>query len=62
MTSKKQTPANRTKLERVAATCEALLDEVLQSGFHGVAQLKLVISDGTIQQIYRTIECVDKER
>lgn len=62
MTSRKQSPANQTKLARVAAACEALLDEVLQSGFHGVAKLELVVSDGTIQQICRTVERIDKER
>jgi hypothetical protein len=62
MTSKRQSPTNTTKLERVAACVEALLDEVLRSGFHGVAQLELVISDGTIQQISRTVERVDKGR
>ena len=62
MTNRKQSPTNTTKLARVAAACELLLDEVLRSGFHGVAKLELVISDGTIQQICRTVERVDKDR
>jgi hypothetical protein len=62
MTSKKQSPANQLKLSRVALFCEELCDEVLRSGFHGVARLELTIADGTIQRICRTVERVDKER
>jgi hypothetical protein len=62
MTSRKQSPTNQTKLVRVEAICESLVDEVLQRGFHGVARLELVVADGTIQQICSTVERVDKER
>jgi hypothetical protein len=49
-------------MARVAAAYEALVDEVLQKDFHGVAKLELMVSDGTIQRICRTVERVDKER
>jgi hypothetical protein len=62
MTSRKQSEVNVTKLVRVEAIYESLVDEVLQRGFHGVAKLELVVSDGTIQQICSTVERIDKER
>jgi hypothetical protein len=62
MTSKQHTPANETKLTRLHAACQAVIDEVLRSGFHGVAKIELVIADGTIQQISRTVQRVDKIR
>jgi hypothetical protein len=62
MTSRKQSEVNLTKLVRVEAIYESLVDEVLQRGFHGNARLELVVADGTIQQICSTVERVDKER
>jgi hypothetical protein len=62
MTGTKLSPVNSEKLERVAEVVHTLLNEVLRSGFHGKAKLKLVIANGTIQQICRTVERVDKQR
>lgn len=61
MTSKRQSPANESKLTRVERAYRSLLEDVLQAGFHGVARLELTISDGTIQTIARAVERIDKE-
>lgn len=60
METLEETPANRTKLARVDATLSAVLGEVLQRGFHGLASIELMIQDGTIQRICRTIERIEK--
>jgi hypothetical protein len=60
METLKETPANRTRLARVDATWSAVLDEVLQRGFHGLASIELMIQDGTIQRICRTVERIEK--
>ncbi len=60
MTSKRHSSANQTKVARVRAACDQLLDEVLREGFHGAAKVELIIADGTIQRISRTVERIDK--
>jgi hypothetical protein len=60
MKSLRQTTANQTKLQRVAAAFERLIDEVLADDFHGTARLELVVANGTIQRISRTVERVEK--
>ncbi len=60
MTSKRHSSANQTKVARVRAACEELLDEVLRERFHGVAKVELVIADGTIQRISRAVERIEK--
>jgi hypothetical protein len=60
MKSMRQSTANQAKLARVAAAFERLMDEVLADGFHGIARLELLIADGTIQRISRTVERIDK--
>lgn len=60
MKNMRQSTANQLKLERVQTAYEALVDEVLQPGFHGIAKLELVIGDGTIQRISRAVERIEK--
>ncbi len=60
MTSKRHTSANQTQIARIRAIWDAMFDEVLHSGVHGLAKLELTISDGTIQKISRTVEKIEK--
>jgi len=60
MKDMRQSAANQTKLTRARAAYEELVAEVLRSGFHGRAVLELVIGDGTIQRIGRTVERIEK--
>ncbi|HEX3725843.1 MAG TPA: hypothetical protein VHV08_06355 [Pirellulales bacterium] len=60
MESLKGSNANRLKLLRAGELFDAMLDEVLKQGFHGTARIELTISEGTIQRIVRSVECVEK--
>ncbi len=54
------TRGNRTKLDQVETALAGLLAETLRRGFHGKALLELVIQDGTIQHLRRTVERIEK--
>lgn len=55
-----ETPANRRKTAQLLASLEEMLAEVLRRGFHGRAEVELSIQDGTIQQICRRVERIDR--
>jgi hypothetical protein len=56
----KDSSANQTKLARVDTAWNATLENVLQRGFHGLVRLELMITDGTIQKVCRSVEQIDK--
>ncbi len=60
MISTSKTPANAEKISRLQAAMAELLQEVLRRGFHGSARVELVVSDGTIQSLRRTIEQIER--
>lgn len=56
----KGTPVNVTRMARVNTIWNAVLDEVLQRGFHGTASIELQIDNGTIQWITQSVKRVEK--
>ncbi len=54
------THGNRIKLPQVEAVLAELLAEALRRGFHGKAVIELAVQDGTIQQIRRVMERIEK--
>jgi hypothetical protein len=59
-TTLRETPANQSKLSRASAAWSSVLGEVLQRGFHGLAQIEVTVQDGTIQQIRRSVERIER--
>lgn len=55
-----ETPANTQKLGQLASALKQALGEALQRGFHGRVELELSVQDGTIQQIRRRVERVER--
>ena len=55
-----RTPANEQKIAHLKAAISEVLGQVLQRGFYGSASVEVVISDGTIQSVRRTIEQVER--
>lgn len=60
METLKTTTANLSKIDRLRSHLDVLLTEALKRGFHGSVRVELIVSDGTIQHVSRTIERVDK--
>jgi hypothetical protein len=60
MISTGNTPANAEKIGRLQTAIAELLQEVLRRGFHGSARVELVVSDGTIQSLRRTVEQIER--
>jgi hypothetical protein len=56
----KDSPANLTRISRLDDVWQKLLDEALERGFHGTVSVELLVADGTIQRITRTIQRVEK--
>jgi hypothetical protein len=54
-----ETPANQRKLVLLRTALEAILADVLQHGFHGVATVELRVQDGTIQNVRRKVERIE---
>jgi hypothetical protein len=54
------TTGNRIKLGQVETTLSELIEETLRRGFYGKAVLKMVIHDGTIQQLRKVVEKVER--
>ncbi len=54
------TSGNEKKLTQLNESLVRILDEVLERGFHGSAQLVLNVQDGTIQNIRRTVERIER--
>ncbi|KKN09816.1 hypothetical protein LCGC14_1042890 [marine sediment metagenome] len=51
--------ANQQQMDKVVTVLGKIFDEVLQSGFHGSAAVKIEITDGTIQHIRRKVERIE---
>ncbi|HEX3871403.1 MAG TPA: hypothetical protein VHV77_13250 [Pirellulales bacterium] len=60
MMSIASTKTNQTKLSQIERVWSTLLAEALQRGFYGSVSLQLVIADGTIQNLQRRIEQVER--
>lgn len=60
MTTVSTTSANRGKIAQAAAAWQRVLDEILQRGFHGTANVEISVQDGTIQHIRRRIEQIER--
>jgi hypothetical protein len=54
------TRGNRIKIGQVETALAELLAETLRRGFYGKVALELVLQDGTIQHIRRTVERIEK--
>ena len=55
-----QTPANQRKRAQLVALLTEMLGEALRQGFHGKVGVELSIQDGTIQQICRRVEQIER--
>ncbi len=51
---------NRITLTKLESVWTQLLDETLRRGFYGKVAFELAINDGTIQQIRRVVERVER--
>jgi hypothetical protein len=60
MTTLIETPVNATKVGQLEAILAQILAESLRRGFHGKATLEWAVQDGTIQNIRRVVERVEK--
>jgi hypothetical protein len=60
MDVRKHSPANQAMMARTLAAWSAMLNEVLVQDFHGNARIELLIANGTIQRITRTVERTEK--
>jgi hypothetical protein len=60
MTTLTTTPTNKTKVEQLETALAEILAESLRRGFYGKAAIELAIQDGTIQNIRRLVERIDK--
>jgi hypothetical protein len=54
------TPTNQRKLATLKAALDAIVADVLQRGFYGVAVVELSVQDGTIQCIRRKVERIEQ--
>jgi hypothetical protein len=54
------TSGNRVNLAKIETAWAELLAETLRRGFYGKAGFELAIHDGTIQQIRRVVEKVER--
>ena len=55
-----ETPVNERKLGQLQSVLNQALGEALRRGFHGKVELELSVQDGTIQQIRRRVERIEK--
>ena len=59
-TAPNTTTTNRGKIAQAAQAWQRLLDETLQRGFHGPANIEISVQDGTIQHIRRRVEQIER--
>jgi hypothetical protein len=59
-TTLQATPANERQIGQLHSALKHVLHEALQRGFHGRVELELSVQDGTIQQIRRRVERVER--
>jgi len=62
MTTLKDSTPNTVWINRVEDAWQSILTEVLNRGYHGTASVELLITDGTIQRITRSVQHVEKYR
>jgi hypothetical protein len=60
MTTTANTTGNRNKVAQVEAALAALLAETLRRGFFGTIRLELAVQDGTIQNVRKVVEQVER--
>lgn len=60
MTTLIDSQTNQKKLVQLHQSLEQVLNEILQRGFHGSAQIVVSVQDGTVQHIRRTVERVER--
>jgi hypothetical protein len=54
------TPANQLRLQQARRAWDELLRESLRRGFFGAVTLEVSVQDGTIQNVRRKIDQVEK--
>ncbi len=60
MTNQRHSTAIRDKFQRLQQILEAMFEEALRGEFYGVLRVELMIADGTIQRIARSVEQFEK--
>ncbi len=60
MTNTRATSGNAKKLAELKQAVSEIVAEATRRGFHGKACVGVKVQDGTIQQIIRTVERVDR--
>jgi hypothetical protein len=60
MTTHATTQGNAKKVAQIEMALREMLEEALRRGFFGTAAIELNINDGTVQQIRRKVERVEK--
>lgn len=60
MTTLEHTAANQEKLVRLHAVWSELLEQVLRRGFYGTAEVQIAVQDGTIQNMRRRTERIER--
>ncbi|MBN1590941.1 MAG: hypothetical protein JW888_15615 [Pirellulales bacterium] len=60
MITQSTTPTNHHKIVQLRATLAEVLGETLRRGFYGRASVELQVQDGTIQDIRRRIERIER--
>ena len=60
MTTIAHTNGNQTKLGQVERAWSEVLAAALKRGFHGTVSVEVVVQDGTIQNLRRRIEQLER--
>ncbi|NUQ65979.1 MAG: hypothetical protein HUU20_26255 [Pirellulales bacterium] len=60
MTNSRATAGNAKKLAELKQALAEILAEATRRGFHGKVCIGVKVQDGTIQQIIRTVERVER--
>jgi hypothetical protein len=60
MVTQSKSPTNEQKVSQLRAAMAEMLVEILRRGFHGTAGIELRVQDGTIQNIRRRIERIER--
>ena len=60
MIARSTTPGNERKVAQLQQALDELLREALRRGFFGTAAVELSVQDGTIQNIRRKVERIER--
>jgi hypothetical protein len=60
MTTITKTPTNQQMIQRLETAMAAMFADVLRRGFHGTAGIEVGVQDGTIQNIRRRVERIER--